>query len=152
MPTVCQTPTNNGDQFDPAGPIGLFSFEELNHIPRTTRVELLSISYHANAGASVGTQLTLYLARSPSAPGVKNSERMLLGEFDPSATLNADLSADVRLCGITLPRDPDVVNDNTNNGRFWQLEVTTKDKDTQATVCVDYVLHPYTDTAREDSD
>lgn len=138
MPVECETITGS-DQFTGVAGAGLFDFDQYTRIPRTTRVVLTSIAYtELRQGDDLTTNVTVHAVR----PGGLPTERMILGRGLASETLLDPITgnAELRLCGIVLPREPG------DNGQFWQIEVVTVDKTETGSACVDHILSPYPDT------
>lgn len=138
MPINCQTRAG-GDQFTGAAGQGLWDFSTQNFLPRTTRVVLSVLSYHAAAGGAVG-QIAFYAVRPGGAP----TERMLLGRATAAQMTGPSTEGNLTLCGKVLPREPG------DGGAFWFVQAIGSGKDVDATACVDWVLSPFPDTSRED--
>lgn len=145
----CQT-LEAATQFDGTAAKGFWDFSDWDHIPRTTRIVLLSISYHEPNPVDIALTVNIWLSR----PGGLATERMPLefGLADPAKgnLLNPITAAgELRACGITLPRDlpPDI----SDPGQHWQLHLETADKVNDATACCDWMLCPFPDTDARDS-
>lgn len=152
MPASCQTLVD-AVQFDglTVG-TGRFDFDQLNGIPRSTRVVITSIGYTTISPLSGGSpgDLIVYAVRHTIAPPV-NPERIILGSAEAVEMLTLDARGAAKFCGIVLPRDAPVGSVGGDNGRHWRIEVLTEGKEETASVCVDYVLQPFPDTDERDS-
>lgn len=144
MPVILQklAGAEAADQFDGlTSSTGLFSFAFLNRIPRTSRVRLLTLWYHAEAGANVADYIEFRFVQ----PGQTDLERGMIGTSEPENNKNPDDTADVRHCGIDVPRNPG------DNGEHWDIVVKTTGKDADALVGLDWVIVEYPDTDARDS-
>ena len=152
MPASCQTLVD-AVQFDglTVG-TGRFDFEDLNGIPRSTRVVITSIGYTTDSPLSGGSpgDVIVYAVRDTLSPPVQ-SERIILGTAEAGDMITLDARGAAKFCGIVLPRDPPAGSGGGDNGRNWRIEVLTDGKEETASVCVDYVLQPFPDTDDRDS-
>lgn len=141
MPVECQT-VAGAAQFTGAAAAGLWVFTRFNSVPRSTRIVVTSASYTCDAGAgNPGTEIAFYVVR----PGGVATERMLLGRGTTATFLSPAGNAEVRLCGIVLPREPG------ESGQHWEIQAVGEGKDQDGTCCVDYLICPYPETDLRDA-
>lgn len=146
MPTLRLT-IAGAAQFTGLPGAGLFSFFPFNALPRTTRIQIMNISYAADPGGNPGTLFEAFVVR----PDIVPTERMIIGRATTTQIVGPAGDGDVRFCGIALPRDDPDPFPFLGLGQFWNIVVRSAGKDVTATVCVDYVVVPYPDTSLEDS-
>lgn len=138
MPGFCTTVTVAGAaQFTGAAGLGLFSFAAFDALPRSTRLSITTAAYATAVGAS--GDVTMMLQRQGGAA----TERALLLRALQADITGPDGDADVRTCGVTVPRDSD--------GRHWDLIVTTAGKAVTGTVSLDFLVCPHPDATDRDS-
>ena len=139
----CQT-LAGAAQFDGlTNATGLFTFARYQRIPRTSRVVLTVLSYVEDTpGPALTTDVQFWAVRPVGAP----TERISLGDgVSASGLLNSLGNARMKTCGIVLPRDPG------DDGTHWIVQAITQNKTQDASVCVDFVVRPYSDTSDRDS-
>lgn len=146
MPTLRLT-IAGAAQFTGFPGAGLFSFLAFDRLPRTTRIQILNVSYAADPGGNPGTLFEAFAVRV----GIVPTERMLIGRATTTQIVGPAGDGDVRFCGIALPRDDPDPFPGIGLGAFWNIVVRSQGKDVDATVCIDYVVAPYPDTTPEDS-
>lgn len=140
MPTATVTQTVAGaGQFTAAAGAGLFQFTAWDQIPASTRIVLSSVSYATLIGAA--GNITMMLRRVVVGP---TTERALLLRALQADITGPDGDADVRACGVVVPREAD--------GTHWELAVTTVGKAVTGTVSVDFQLCTFPDTTDRDSE
>lgn len=130
MPTLFQTVAGVG-QFTGLAGAGLFEFSFLDNIPRTSRVVLHIVAYHAEAGGNPGTLFEALYVRPAGAP----TQQILLGRTLAAQILGPAGDGDVRYCGTVVPRD--------RSGQNWELVCRSTGKTVDATVSVDYTIESY---------
>lgn len=137
MPVDCQTRAGAA-QFTGAAGAGQWTFTSYDALPRTTRVVLSVLGYHAAAGGSVG-DIAFYAVR----PGGAATERVLLGRATAAQMTGPGTEGNATFCGKILPREP-------GGGVFWQVIAVGSGKDVDASACLDFLVQPYPDTSPED--
>jgi hypothetical protein len=102
------------------------------------------IGYHEPAGGISPTVKVLVYA---VLTGGNPEDRVLIGTAEASETLLNPITgdADMRLCGIELPRE------RGDGGQFWDITLETTSKSQTATATVQYRITPGPETSTHDS-
>lgn len=131
MPTLTLT-LAGANQFAGGIGTGLFTWPT-SRLPRTTRINLISIAYHGAVGDTCD-RLDFVLI-DPAGPA---TARMLIGRGVAPVIVGPDNDVDFTICGRPVPRNAD--------GTHWTLAIFSFNKSQDATVTVDYSLIPMPDT------
>ena len=144
MPTEILT-LPGATQFTGLAGAGLFVFStRFSALARSTRIVINSVTYtEVHGGLALSTTFRAQITQ----PGGVASAYAILGNGLASDGLISPInnSAELKLCGVALFRDPG------DQGLFWDLQVFTVDKSQDATVAVDYVICPFPETDPRDS-
>lgn len=130
-------------QFNPSTS-GLFEFAPFSGLYRSTGIVIGLVGYFEG---TTGPPLTTDVEVWAQLAGGDPEDRVPIGSALSSVGLLNLITgnADMRLCGIELPREPG------DDGQFWDVLVATKNKTQNAVVTVQYRITPGPETSTHDS-
>lgn len=139
MPMIFQTLAGAVDFAGGVGS-GLFTFDQFQNIPRTSRIALATLGYKSEVGDAT-TEVSFYATFVGAAP----SERILLARGVAPTIVAPDTSVEVTFCGRVLPRT------HASTGEQWRILAFTTGKSVTGTMFVDYIVTPFPNTNPADS-
>lgn len=143
MPVIRQIRAGAAEFQGTAGLGGFWSFQSFNALPRSTGIIIGLVGYFEEAlGGVLATDVNCWT----QLPGIDQTARVPIGLGQASdALLNPITSnADLRLCGIELPREPG------DGGPFWNVHLTTKNKTKNGTATLQYRIVPGPESSARD--
>ncbi len=131
-------------QFDPALPSGVWAFNRFSNLPRSHGIVIGLVAYFEPEDGVVPTvDVEVWARLAGGAP----EDRIPIGLGQASVAMINPVTgnAELRLCGIELPREPG------DGGQFWDVIVETTGKLETAVATVQYRITPGPETATHDS-